>query len=72
MFEMGIYNDDMSNKLKNIISTINLKSITESFDKDTFVSTLINKMIDVGLSDIMSVHAEILIMNQIRDKDDII
>lgn len=72
MFEMGIYNDDMSNKLKNIISTINLKSITESFDKDTFVSTLINKMIDVGLSDIMSVHAEILIMNQIRDKDDIL
>lgn len=72
MFEMGIYNDDMSNKLKNIQNIINLKAITESFDKDTFVSSLINKMIECGLSDIMSLHAEILIMNQIRDKDDIL
>lgn len=72
MFEMGIYNDDMSNKLKNIISTINLKAITESFDKDEFVNALNGKMIECGLNDIMSLHAEIMIMNQIRDADDIL
>lgn len=72
MFEMGIYNDDMSNKLKNIVSIINLKAITESFTKDEFVSVLVNKMIDCNINDVMSLHAEILIMNQIRDSEDIL
>ena len=72
MFEMGIYNDDMSNRLKNIVSTINLKAITESFTKDEFVNALINKMIDCSINDVKALHAEILIMNQIRDKDDVL
>lgn len=72
MFDIGINNDDMSNKLKNIINTINLKAITESFNKDEFVKNLLDKMIVCGIADIMSVHAEILIMNQIRDKDDVL
>ena len=72
MFEMGIYNDDMSNRLKNIVSTINLKAITESFTKDEFVNALVNKMIDCSINDVKALHAEILIMNQIRDKDDVL
>lgn len=72
MFDIGISNDDMSNKLKNIITTVNLKDITESFTKDEFLENLLNKMIICGISDIMSVHAEVLIMNQIRDKEDVL
>ena len=72
MFEMGIYNDDMSNRLKNIVSTINLKAITENFTKDEFVNVLVNKMIDCAINDVKALHAEILIMNQIRDKDDVL
>ena len=69
---MGIYNDDMSNRLKNIVSTINLKAITENFTKDEFVNVLVNKMIDCAINDVKALHAEILIMNQIRDKDDVL
>lgn len=72
MFEIGISNDDMSNKLKNIINVINLKEVTESFNKDEFLENFLAKMAICGLGDIMSVHAEIIIMNQIRDKDDIL
>ncbi len=70
MFEIGIYNDDMLNKLKNIMNTIDLKAITESFNKETFLETLVNNMIEIGLGDISAVHPELIIMNQIRKGGD--
>ena len=72
LFEMGIYNDDMGNKLKTVVNTINLKSITESFTKDEFQMALMNNMIECGLGSVMSIHAEVIIMNQIRDKSNIL
>ena len=72
LFDMGIYNDDISNKLKNVINVINLKAITESFTKDSFLQNLLEKLNSCGLNSVMSVHAEILIMNQIRDKNDVL
>lgn len=72
LFEIGIYNDDMSSKLKKIKDTINLKSITENYSKDEFLEHLLELMIDIGLGDIHSVHAEVIIMNQIRDAENIL
>ena len=60
------------NKLKNIENTINIKHIVEGFDKDSFLNTFIDNMLISGLNDIQSVHAEIILMNQIRDADDIL
>lgn len=72
MLEIGIYNDDMGNKLKAIMNTINLKAVTESFEIDEFFNTFIDKLIEVGLGNIRAVHAAIILANQIRDKDDIL
>ena len=53
-------------------NTINIKHIVEGFDKDSFLNTFIDNMLISGLNDIQSVHAEIILMNQIRDADDIL
>ena len=72
IFDMNTLNDDIMNKLKNIENTINIKHIVEGFDKDSFLNTFIDNMLISGLNDIQSVHAEIILMNQIRDADDIL
>ena len=72
LFEIGISNDDMSNKLKNIVTTINLKDVTEKFDINTFLDTLLDKMSVCGINDIASVHAEIIIANQVRNSENIL
>lgn len=72
MFEMGIFNDDLSNKLKKTFNTLNLKKVTESFTKEEFLQEFLSNLIDCGLDNVMSVHSEIIIMNQIRSSDDIL
>lgn len=72
LFEVGIQNDDMTNRLKSITNCLNLKSITESFTKEEFLETLIDRLIDVGIDYVMSVHIEVIIMNQLRDGDNIL
>lgn len=72
LFDVGIHNDDMSERLESVIKVIDLKANTDSYTAETFLSTLSSKLNSIGLGHIMSVHLEIIIMNQIRDKKDII
>ena len=72
LFDIGIHNDDMSQQLEGVIKIINIKANTDSYTAETFLETLSNKLDNIKLGNIMSVHLEIIIMNQIRDKDDII
>lgn len=68
----GIHNDDMSARLESVIKVINLKANTDSYTAETFLETLSNQLNGIGLDGIMSVHLEIIIMNQIRSGSDII
>ena len=72
LFNVGIHNDDMSERLESVIKVINLKANIDSYTPETFLKALSDKLNDIGLDNIMSVHLEIIIMNQIRDKNDII
>lgn len=72
LFYVGIYNDDLGKNLKEVMSIINLKSRTCEYDRHTMLKDFTNKLIDCGMGDIRSVHAEIIIMNQIRSVDDIL
>ena len=72
IFSVAIYNDDLGKNLKDIMSIINLKSKTCSYDRHQFLREFVNKMIECNMSAIRSVHAEIILMNQIRDPDDML
>jgi hypothetical protein len=72
LFNVGIHNDDMSERLESVIKVIDLKANTDSYTAETFLKALSDRLNNIGLDHIMSVHLEIIIMNQIRDKDDII
>ena len=73
LFNVGsIHNDDMSERLESVIKVLNLKANTDSYTAETFLETLSDKLNNIGLDNIMSVHLEIIIMNQIRSSNDII
>lgn len=72
IFYVGIYNDDLGKNLKEVMSIINLKTKTCNYTKHEILRDFINKLIDCGMGGIRSVHAEIIIMNQIRSVDDIL
>ncbi len=72
LFDVGIHNDDMSERLESVIKVIDLKANTDSYTAETFLETLSDKLNNIGLDFIMSVHLEIIIMNQIRSSEDII
>lgn len=72
LFDVGIHNDDMSERLESVIKVIDLKANTDSYTAETFLETLSDKLNNIGLDYIMSVHLEIIIMNQIRSSEDII
>lgn len=68
----GIHNDDMSERLESVIRVINIKSNTDSYTAETFLEALSGKLDNIGLDNIMAVHLEIIIMNQIRSSSNII
>lgn len=72
LFDVGIHNDDMSERLESVIKVIDLKANTDSYTAESFLKALSDRLNNIGLDHIMSVHLEIIIMNQIRDKTDII
>lgn len=72
LFDVGIHNDDMSERLESVIKVIDLKANTDSYTAETFLEALSERLNNIGLDFIMSVHLEVIIMNQIRSKSDII
>lgn len=72
LFNVGIHNDDMAERLESVIKIIDLKANTDSYTAESFVKALSDKLNDIGLDHIMSVHLEVIIMNQIRDAENIL
>lgn len=72
LLNIGIHNDDMNERLNSVIKIIDLKANTSTYTKESFLKSLSDKLDDIGMSGVMSVHLEVIIMNQIRDKDNIL
>ena len=72
MFELSIINDDLNNKLKKIFNVMNIKAVTESFTLDEALEQFISALQDCNLDKIKSVHVEVILMNQIRSKSNIL
>ena len=70
LFYVEIHNNELSQNMENIKAMLNKKAITKAMDKDQLVQAYIEALIE-GKLDPMSIHGEVLIMNQIRAVDDI-
>lgn len=71
MFFVEIHNNELSKAMETIIDILNKNAITKEMTKDEIVQKYTEAIIDGGLTP-MAVHGEILIMNQIRAKDDVL
>lgn len=71
LFFVEIHNNELSQNMENIKNLLNKKDITKNMDKDQLVQAYIEALIE-GKLDPMSIHGEVLIMNQIRAVDDIL
>ena len=71
LFLVKISNNEISTALDNVKSIINKKSITENMDKDTLTQTFVEAVLDSGMN-VSAIHLEVILSNQIRDKDDIL
>lgn len=71
LFLVKISNNEISASLDKVKSIINKKSITESMDKDTLAQAFIEAVLYGGMN-VSAIHLEVIIANQIRDKDDIL
>jgi len=65
LFCLKIENDDLGKSLDDIKQLIDKKSVTTLHDAHSLTQAVLEAAIDGGI-DVMSVHFEILIMNQIR------
>ena len=70
LFVVDLNNNELSKTLNDIENILNLKEVVSAQTKDSMLQNMIDLVIEGNLH-IMSVHLEMLIMNQIRDADDI-
>ena len=71
IFYIRLLNNEISRLLDNLKNTINKKNITESFD----INGILQETIDIAVEgnlDIMGVHIEMILSNQIRNANDIL
>lgn len=71
MFAIQLLNNDLSKSLEKVKSIIDNSKIMESNNRNTLLQSLLEALIDCGLS-ITSVHAEIILSNQLRSVEDIL
>ena len=71
LFVVQIYNNDLNRILEKVQTTINSKAITEELDKDQLLQELLNNL-EEGNLNLTSVHAEVILSNQIRSLEDIL
>lgn len=71
LFAMEILNNDLNKTLNNIRNTLNTKSYTDNYTKDEILEALLDNL-DEGHMSLNSVHAEVILSNQIRSKDNIL
>ena len=71
LFVMQIENNELTKTLNNLLSIINKKQITQSYPTiSDLYQDLIDTTIEGGLN-ITGSHLEVILMNQVRDVDDI-
>lgn len=71
IFLIHITNNELSKTLESVKSIINKKSETESFTKDSILQVFLETLIK-GKLKLSSIHAEVIISNQIRRPDNIL
>lgn len=71
VFMMNLMNNEFSATLERIKTTINLEAVTTSFDTHQLLQEFIAAVKDGGLG-VNAVHLEVILMNQLRNKDDIL
>lgn len=71
IFYIDIQNNELSKAMERLMDILNNSKITLAFDKNSIVQAYNDAIIDGDLES-MSVHNEILIMNQIRSADNIL
>lgn len=71
IFFVEIHNNELSKAMETIIDILNKNSVTKEMTKDEIVQKYTEAIIDGGLTP-MAVHGEVLIMNQIRNAEDIL
>jgi hypothetical protein len=71
IFFIIIHNNELSKTMEDIMDTINKNDITKNLNRHALLQRMNETVIKGGL-DIMSVHSEIILMNQIRNKDNIL
>lgn len=71
LFGLQICNNDLSRVLDKVTSILNKKPVTTSFNRHELLQALLESLNEGGL-DVNSVHAEIILMNQIRSAEDIL
>lgn len=71
LFAMQILNNDLSRTLEKIKSIVDNSKVVESHDRNTILQVLLEALIEGGLN-VSSIHAEIILSNQIRSAHDIL
>ena len=70
-FAIQLLNNDLSKSLERVKAIIDNSKIMGVNDRNSILQTLLESLIDCGL-DLSSVHAELILSNQIRSVDDIL
>lgn len=71
LFAMQILNNDLSRTLEKIKSIVDNSKVVESHDRNSILQVLLEALIEGGLN-VSSIHAEIILSNQIRSAHDIL
>lgn len=71
VFLTVIMNNDLNKTLDMLMEVINKNSVTESMDRNSFLQTFMETLIEGNLF-LNSSHCEVMLMNQLRAVDDIL
>lgn len=71
VFIMSIQNNELSRILKHLEDLLNNSATVKGMDIHQLLQTVINTTIEGGLK-VASTHLEVILSNQVRDKDDIL
>ena len=71
LFKVPIKNNELQATMDKIVSIINVKKITSTYTKDAILEDFMNTNMKGGIK-LSSVHYEVILANQFRDKDNIL
>lgn len=71
LFAIQILNNDLSRTLEKIKSIVDNSKVVEAHNRHSILQTLLESLIEGGLN-VSSVHAEVILSNQIRSAHDIL